>query len=146
VPRTEPTLKGATGTTVEWNAAATEALKTSSHVSQAAVDHSASVPWSPSVDPPIWKASLTQELQQEQEAENAAAPQDQEEEESDEHVQRYKFVQQPDGKKREDITHPEGVKPTANSGTIAKIPADCSGPAVEESQETDVLQIPIATM
>ena len=151
--RTHSMIKmGATGTTDERDAAAIEVAKPSSHVTQAIADQQPydrqSLQWSPLTDPCTWKASLTQQLQHEQEVEDMAAAFDDEEPlELDPKVAKYTQLLHSVASKgqppREDITLPE---PTPRSDTDSDIQADCSGPAIEESSEIDVLQIPICDM
>jgi hypothetical protein len=146
------TKMGATGTSDDRNAAAIEVAKPSSHIIQAIADQQPlnrqSLQWSPFADPCTWKASLTQQLQHEQEMEDRAAVFDNEEPLELEpkvanYTQMLNNVASTGQPPREDITLPE---PTPESDTNSDIQADCSGPAIEESAEIDVLQIPICDM
>ena len=146
------TKMGATGTSDDRNAAAIEVAKPSSHITQALADQQSldrqSLQWSPFTDTCTWQASLTQQLQHEQEVEDMAAAFDDEEPlELEPNVAKYTQLLDSVASKgqppREDITLPE-LTPT--SDTTADIQADCSGPAIEESAEIDVLQIPICDM
>ena len=146
------TKMGATGTSDDRNAAAIEVAKPSSHITQALADQQSldrqSLQWSPFTDTCTWQASLTQQLQHEQEVEDMAAAFDDEEPlELEPNVAKYTQLLDSVASKgqppREDITLPE---PTPTSDTTSDIQADCSGPAIEESAEIDVLQIPICDM
>ncbi|EDR12267.1 uncharacterized protein LACBIDRAFT_323407 [Laccaria bicolor S238N-H82] len=156
------TKMGATGTTNNQNAAAIEVAKPSSHIIQAITDqqplNQQSLQWSPFTDPCTWQASLTQELQHEQDVGDMAAAFDNEEAlELEPQVAKYTQLLDHVASKgqppREDITLPEPIprsdttlpEPTPSTNTDSDIQADCSGPAIEESAEINVLQIPSVT-